>query len=759
MKNITIPISLFFTIVFLFTGNLLFGQNAGSITGSVESQEGELLEAVNVALENTTVGTVTDENGSFKLSNIKPGTYTLLFSSIGYKKSSKKVTVTAGKTVKVNMKLATDVTSLSEIYVKGESFKPENSTITVDVIKLDQIKMLNIEQPLRIIEQVAGVDLVAFRQGGVADQFSIRGFGGGGHAGEAEVQVDGISLNEAEGHSDGYADLNVLIPLNLSRVKVYKGPSSVLYGRFAQGGTLALETRKGGTYQDISISGGSFNTFDAQYAMGGGIKLGDSDKKIHTNLALQIFQTDGYAENAHFLKGNVAGRFAYDISDKTDIALSLRGHSSQWDAPGYISDEQFNDDDRRDQQDVNAENDGGEKQFYSQRLSLNHSFSDNLRLLLFGYAVQQDFTRFAKFGFDPGGQSERFNTRNVYATGGSLNGKSNLGNVGVDWIAGVEYYSEQTERFRWATMDRVRQQQTQDRLFTIQSISAYVQGEFNISPFFRPSVGVRYDTYLGDFEANDPGQVPTVETIDGLSNVAPKLGIRSTIARGLDLRVSVSNGFSLPNSTIKYDTGIDLGPVELWQYELGVNYRQSDWLEFDVAAFILNSSDEIVEIPPGSGDLVNAGSTQRTGVESKVTLTPVEGLSIAGTFSYIETEITDNPEENLEGNGLVGVPQTIGTFNISYATKIGLGGQFRFRDVGRYFISQDNLAEYEGYTVAHLALFYNFNRQSANQGRIFVEVQNLFNSKYAEAVFGSVDSRSLAPAPTRNFTVGVSYSF
>ena len=35
--------------------------------------------------------------------------------------------------------------------------------------------------------------------------------------------------------------------------------------------------------------------------------------------------------------------------------------------------------------------DGGAKEFYSQRLDINHNFSDNLRMLVFGYAVQQDF--------------------------------------------------------------------------------------------------------------------------------------------------------------------------------------------------------------------------------------------------------------------------------------------------------------------------------------------------------------------------------
>lgn len=750
------------TIIALIAGlgvHSLYAQNNSTITGTIQSTAGEPLIAVNVALRGTAKGATTNAEGQFNIPNVTPGKYTLDISSIGFKSLAQSLTITAGKTARINVALQPSVTSLSEIYVRGEALNRENSTITVDVIELDEIRSLNLDQPLRLIEQVPGVDLVAYRQGGVADQFSIRGFGGGGHAGEAGVQIDGISLNEAEGHSDGYADLNVLIPLNLQSLKVYKGPSSVLFGRFAQGGTLALTTRKGGDYQDISITGGSFNTLDAQLALGQGVPLGKSDKALQTNLAFQLFRTDGYAENADLLKGNVTGRVAYQLSDRTDIALSLRGHGSEWNAPGYISEAQFNDDDRRDQQDANGENDGGSKQFYTQRIDLNHTFNDGLRLLVFGYALQQEFTRFAKFGFQPGGQSERFNTRDVYATGGSLNGNSSLAGVDVNWIAGLEFYSEQTQRYRWATVERVRQEQIQDRQFTIQSVSAYAQGEFNLSPYFRPSIGLRYDTYFGGFEANDPGQEAIDDQINGLYNVSPKVGVRSTLYEGLDLRASVSNGFSLPNSALKYDADIDLGPIQLWQYEVGATYAPSNWLELDVAGFVLNSSNEIVENPPGSLEFFNAGQTRRSGVESKATITPLPGLRLAGTFSYIETEITDNPENNLEGKALTGIPQTIGTLDVSYVAQCGLGSRFRFRDVGSYFISPDNEASYEGYTVSHLSVFYNFNQRSANRGRVFLEVQNLFNARYAESVFGSVDARSFAPAPLRNYSLGIQYSF
>ena len=186
---------------------------------------------------------------------------------------------------------------IEEIYVKGHSLKHKNTTSTVNVITNDEIKNLVVEQPLRVLEQLPGINVIGYGQGGVADQFSMRGFAGGGHEGQAGVEIDGVSLNEAEGHSDGYADLNVLIPINLRKITVYKGPSSALHGRFSQAGTVSLETRKGGNYNDVRLSGGSYSTFDAQYAMGKMMKVGNREDALKVNLAAQVFNTNGYIKN------------------------------------------------------------------------------------------------------------------------------------------------------------------------------------------------------------------------------------------------------------------------------------------------------------------------------------------------------------------------------------------------------------------------------------------------------------------------------
>lgn len=737
-----------------YSNNLI--QNSATIKGTVKNIFDERLEDATVEVINTNYSTSTDLNGNFEINNLPEGSYTLSVSFIGYKTMVKNINLPKNGMITVDFVLEASENILNEVYIKGQSLK--KSATTVDVIGKEKIKnlIMTIDQPLRIIEQVPGVNIIAFAQGGVADDFSIRGFEGG-HSGGAGVEVDGISLNEAEGHADGYADLNVLIPLNINKIKVYKGPSSVLFGRFGLGGTLAIETRKRGEYNDISIKGGSYNTLDAQYAQGNSIHL-KNDKNLQTNFALQLYSTDGYVKKySEVLKGNIDGRVSYNLSDKTDISLSIRGHKSNWNAPGYIPESQFFDDDNRDKPNPYAENDGGAKTYFSERLDLNHKISENIKLLLFGYALQQDFTRYAKFNFEPTGQTERFNTRDVFATGGSLNGNSKFGKITFDWLTGLEFYSEKTLRDQWNTAYRKRIEKIEERVFDIQSLSAFIQGDFNIHKFFKPSIGVRFDTYSGNFENNDPNTTKTTENIKNLSHISPKFGFRSSVFDDIDFRASLSNGFSLPNSALKYDSTTDLDPIELWQYEIGITVTKSNWLEFDIAAYILNSSKEIITLP-GTDEIINAGKTRRSGIETKIDINITKGLNFTGSSSFNQTEIIEHPLN--KGKSLTGIPSSILTLGLSYiSSSTGLGADLNFRDVGDSFINTDNSKKYNGYSLTNATIFYNLSKTNFNKGKIFLTVNNIFNEKYASSMWEGYDTINYAPAPTRNFSLGINYSF
>ena len=454
-------ILLFLIVILPFAG--INAQEMGKISGTVVSPSNAVMDRVTIMIIGTDKQSSTNNDGLFLITNIAPGEYTLEASATGFATWRKTIQVQASQTTIVDITLYETALELNEIVVKGEGLSKRNRTETVTTVSLKTIKELHLTSALDVLNQVPGVEIGAYNQGGVADAFMLRGFSGAGHEGQAAIEVDGVSLNEGEGNHDGYADMNLIIPLNISKVDVYKGPSSALFGRFGVAGTLAFETRKGGDYQDLSLKGGSFETVDAQIALGKPFEIGT--KTLKTNFAAQMYRTAGYKENSGFLKGNLNGSIAYQLTDKTDIALNLKAYSGIWDATGYIPTEQFNDRNRRNKQALNAENDGGAKNFASERIDVNHSFNDNLRLLVFGYSVQQNAQRYLKFFYEPGGQAENYVTRNLYGTGANLNGKSTIGAVYVNWITGFEYFSELTDFRNWDTNNRVRSGLVEDRGF------------------------------------------------------------------------------------------------------------------------------------------------------------------------------------------------------------------------------------------------------------------------------------------------------
>src|SRR4029079_17644269 len=72
--------------------------------------------------KNTTYGTATDAAGGYTLNaDLKPGTHTLEFSGIGFKKKEETVNVTGPGNYTLNSNLAEDPLGLDEVVVTGTS--------------------------------------------------------------------------------------------------------------------------------------------------------------------------------------------------------------------------------------------------------------------------------------------------------------------------------------------------------------------------------------------------------------------------------------------------------------------------------------------------------------------------------------------------------------------------------------------------------------------------------------------------------------
>ncbi len=117
----------FFYITIIFT-EICFSASVSNVSGTIlDSTSFEPLIYANVFIEGTNVGTISDKNGYFYLL-MKPGSYQLTVSYIGYEKKTLTFEATLNKSTKINIKLKPSSLILDEVIVRGVSQTPALSS-------------------------------------------------------------------------------------------------------------------------------------------------------------------------------------------------------------------------------------------------------------------------------------------------------------------------------------------------------------------------------------------------------------------------------------------------------------------------------------------------------------------------------------------------------------------------------------------------------------------------------------------------------
>lgn len=642
--------------------------------------------------------------------------------------------------------------TLESVVVKGQALRGTQAPYSSTVFSTESIRGLQVSQPQELFRWVPGMNVRNYGLGAVADSITLRGFSGGGHGGDIGMVIDGIPLNEAMSHADGYADLNVVIPLEIDALTVFHGPVSPLYGNYNRGGLIVIDTRKSGTYRQADFSVGSDTTGDAQVALG--VRLAPGQQ---LNLAAQAYRTDGFRPQSDTWRTTFAGRWTVDVSSALQLALSTRLHAGEGDSAAYLTPAQFAVDPYG--IDPRVQNDGAEKHYGTLRADANYLINPQLKLLSFVYGTKQDFTRYYTRGAaDPAAtwaQREETYDRDVFGAGFNLNGQAKLAGGTLNWVGGVETFRESTDYRYYDNLDhRARVQPAiYDRKTSLDSVSAFGEVEAPIHPLFKPTLGARYDRFSGDCtrKGAETGSDPCADLVD-IDHLSPKIGLRSDVLPQLELRASWSEGFALPSNFIKYALeASNLDPNVFRQTEVGAIFRLADRFKADVAWYRIKSSQEIRTVSPGVYE--NYGATKRDGVEASVEWTPLDDLRVALSWASADSEVTENASAGLLGKKVAGVPRQMSTLGVSWAPPQGWGASATVRDVGRYAVDAANSAYYDGYTTLDLGVSY-VGRFDALRYRAYLRIDNALDKVYATNY-----STTVAPGAPRSFRLGAQLDF
>lgn len=222
-------------MVLINTGMLAKAQNDASqisVSGTVtDASTGETMPGVNVIIQNTSQGTVTDTDGSYSIE--VPSDAVLDFSFIGYTRQSVAVD---GQTI-IDVELVPSADMLDEIIVIAYGSTPR-SNLTGSVVSLDTEELTDVFSP-RLSAMIQGKASGVYARSatgrpGQTAEINIRGKGSINTTNSPLWVVDGIAV----GHSE--PNLN---PADVESITILKDASATaLYGSRAANGVILVQT-------------------------------------------------------------------------------------------------------------------------------------------------------------------------------------------------------------------------------------------------------------------------------------------------------------------------------------------------------------------------------------------------------------------------------------------------------------------------------------------------------------------------------------
>ena len=792
---------IYISLCFILAAFTVQAQN--SIKGTVTDANGAAIAGATISVSKI-IGTTTDFEGHYVLSNLKLQEYKLTFQSMGYKTKQQKVVLKNSSTV-LNITLQEDMSRLDEVVISVSRTSEKLSEIPTSITVVGAKKLELLVQSTSNINQI-----LEFAVPGLAPSTGTYSNWGQTLRGrQLLVMIDGVP--QSTPLRNAKVGLKAINPYDIARVEVIKGATAI-FGNGGDGGIVNYITKKptkGTVLTGNTNVWGTSNLVDLNSdALGWGISQSLSGTKDKFSYYVSgnyektgdKYDADGDVLLPTYSLGNTTiksgfAKLVYDFSDNQSLMLKVSHYQTRQKSP-YIATmggiEVFN-----------AEGDykithgigvlptddnpllGGATGITTSNVQLQHQimdlFNNTTSLVTDVFYQKSKNIFFYSPSFEGGGQSvvnsEKYGIRPNFHSQFDLEAGELSFTYGLDILK-----------------DKTNQGLLDGRLWVpnldMFSYAPYLQSKFKYNDAWVVKVGMRYDDMnleVVDFDSlpyspkGDGNFNPSVAVEGGelkFKNTAFNIGFRYIENDVFIPYVSYSQGFSLPDigATLRRATAnnvndIDLQAVETNNFELGF-LSLHDHVKFEAVGFYSTSNLGVgLKFNDDENRFEMAKNPQKIfGAEVSVDFTFLEDkLQFGGSYSYVEglKHSADNPHElTYIGGDVISPPKATAYVNVAITDKFNTS--LRLVHVGNR--ERFNVKEKEGnysYNYREVPVknysLLSFSANYAVQSNLTVSfaVNNMLNEFYlpARAQWASV-LRTQSPAGEgANAKLGIAFKF
>jgi len=611
----------------------------------------------------------------------------------------------------------------------GGPLVSNNILTSVDVLGADKVEDKNVIASWELLGQLPGVQLTETRMGAESGKATFRAFNGEGYINGIKVLIDGVPSNVNSGNQ---RFIDMIFPLEVDYIEVVRGTNDPRYGLHNIGGNINFGTRQGGNYTDARFTYGSYDTVEAQLA------LGREANGFAQNYMLARQESSEYRDTGS-KKYTLGGKWFLTSNDKKlKAGMVLRTYRHEAGEPGFLTATELAQD-RRQSPAKNA-NDRSDRDMHHASAHLDWQISPDAFLSSKVYYNKYEDDRRVTFTSNPAGSAPRQRRLWDEKQVGFLSNLTWRLSEQVTFDGGVN--AEQQDngygrlRFSYALptdFSTPVQIQNNDR-YSFDNVGAYVQAIYKPFDALKIVPGYRVDKFTGHTLAGTSGIEGRLQDSSWigqpkLSMVYSPLESVSVYANwGRTFQVLTGSGgpaYLVPGQS-RFEPSINTGK------ELGVKFKPAARTDLRLAVWRQDATDEVANMP-ATGTTVGLGETRREGVDFQVSTRVLEKFDLSLSHSLQKADVVSAfgaDGVSLAGKEVFSTPRHITNASVEYRHSDRLRFGLQGRAQGSYFIDSPNaLGKYGGFVLFDASMRYALSERAS----IDVQLRNLADRQYEYA--------------------------